>query len=246
MKDKMIELIQLQECDNQLKKIFTEKSEGPLKIKELEKDFKTSSLLFHENKETLESLKKDRLGLEREIQDLESKARKSQEKLNNVKSNREYDAALKEIDDIEGLKTHIEDRVLMLMEEIEALEKKCIADEQLAAEQKRKFEKDKQEIEKSLDELERQSSALQKLREKYSNLVDPELLKKYNILREHRNGEGICAVIKGTCQVCHMEIPPQKFNELIKGVNLMTCPNCNRIMYWGEDEFYRDVINNHE
>jgi predicted nucleic acid-binding Zn-ribbon protein len=37
-----------------------------------------------------------------------------------------------------------------------------------------------------------------------------------------------------------MAIPPQKFNELIRGDKLMNCPNCARIMYWAEDERYQD------
>jgi len=58
-------------------------------------------------------------------------------------------------------------------------------------------------------------------------------------LRLKKGGIAISPVIKGVCQMCHLGIPPQKFNELIKGETLMTCPNCMRIIYWGEDERYQ-------
>jgi predicted nucleic acid-binding Zn-ribbon protein len=32
-----------------------------------------------------------------------------------------------------------------------------------------------------------------------------------------------------------MAIPPQRFNELIRGEKLMDCPSCRRIIYWGDD-----------
>jgi predicted nucleic acid-binding Zn-ribbon protein len=39
-----------------------------------------------------------------------------------------------------------------------------------------------------------------------------------------------------------MGIPPQKFNELIRGKDLMSCPYCMRIIYWGEDEGLKEAV----
>jgi hypothetical protein len=47
--------------------------------------------------------------------------------------------------------------------------------------------------------------------------------------------------MKGVCQCCHLAIPPQKFNELIKGEKMMSCPHCMRIIYWGDDERYKST-----
>ena len=58
------------------------------------------------------------------------------------------------------------------------------------------------------------------------------------------NGQAISSVIQGVCQICHMGIPPQKFNELMRGEALMTCPNCNRMIYWGGDEYFMNRNSN--
>jgi len=41
-------------------------------------------------------------------------------------------------------------------------------------------------------------------------------------------------VIDAICQGCHLGIPPQQYNNLIKGDSPESCPNCNRIIYWEE------------
>jgi uncharacterized protein len=50
------------------------------------------------------------------------------------------------------------------------------------------------------------------------------------------------SVIGGVCQLCHINLPPQAFNEIKRGNSLMSCPNCHRIVYWGEDEYYIKVL----
>jgi predicted nucleic acid-binding Zn-ribbon protein len=53
-------------------------------------------------------------------------------------------------------------------------------------------------------------------------------------------GRAVGPVKNGICQACNMNIPPQRFNELIKGNSLLFCPNCRRIIYWAEDEYYKE------
>ena len=100
MKDKISGLIRLQECDTRIKDLNARKREAPLRLNDLEKELKEISLRFKEKYDSLEQRKKDRRKLEQEVQDLENKVDKSQIKLNSIRSNKEYTAALKEIDDL--------------------------------------------------------------------------------------------------------------------------------------------------
>ena len=100
MKEKISVLIQLQDCDNRIREIVNKKNEGPLRIKKLEDELNFIESKFQEENDKLEFLKKDRRNIEQEIQDLEGKVEKSNIKLSSIKSNKEYKAALKEIEDI--------------------------------------------------------------------------------------------------------------------------------------------------
>ena len=56
-------------------------------------------------------------------------------------------------------------------------------------------------------------------------------MKKYDTLRQHRNGLGVVNVLGGVCQGCFMAIPPQQYNLLLRGDQHFDCPTCQRIMY---------------
>jgi uncharacterized protein len=36
----------------------------------------------------------------------------------------------------------------------------------------------------------------------------------------------------GTCQGCHMHVPPQLFNQIQRNEQLILCPNCQRMLFW--------------
>jgi len=193
---------------------------------------------FQKDRETLDGLKKERRNIELEIQDLENRVQKSTIKLSNIKSNKEYGAALKEIEESKKAKFIIEDKVIQAMEEIEEMERTTAEYKKLESEALANFERGKEEIEKEVQGLEQELEILQKERNKMIKTIDQEVLKRYLFLKDRKGGQAIGSVIAGVCQTCHMEIPPQKFNELIRGDSFMACPHCSRIVYWGEDKHF--------
>ncbi len=236
-------LVQLQACDSRINTINDQKNKAPLRIQNLQGDLAAAEEKFREDSERLELLGKERRQIEQEIQDFDSKIEKSNIKLSNIKSNKEYAAVLKEIEDIKLTKSHTEDKMIRLFEEIEALEQKKMTNKDEHNRLKTEFNQGKHEIEKELGLLDKELDGLQKKNKKLSRTVNDDILKKYQFLRKRRAGKAISAVIAGVCQACHMGLPPQKFNELLKGDVLMTCPYCNRMIYWGEDEHFQDVRN---
>ncbi len=239
MKDKLLVLIQLQECDNRIAKVLQAKEQAPLRIQKIEDDMRAMENQFKADDDQTEAFKKDRRQLEREIQELDGKVEKSSAKLTQIKSNKEYTAALKEIDDLKTIKFQTEEKAIQIMETTEELERKCKGHKDALRTLKDQCEKDKDAVKKELLALEQELEALQKERSQLCCDFDQGLLKKYLFLRERKGGLAISSVVTGVCQTCHMGIPPQKFNELIRGNDLMTCPHCNRIIYWGDDQDFQ-------
>ena len=238
MKDKLKILVQLQACDSRISEINDKKNNAPLRIQKLRNEIILYEDQVREDTENLESLMKDRRQVEQKIQDFDGKIEKSGTKLTNIKSNKEYTAALKEIEELKGSKAQAEDELLQFMEEIERLEQKRQADKEEQSRLQKDYETDKRRIEDELRVLDQELEGLKKRSEVLREAADKDILKRYVFLRERRGGQAISAVIAGVCQTCHMGIPPQEFNELLKGSTLMTCPHCNRMIYWGEDEHF--------
>ena len=236
-------LIELQECDLKINNIQQRKKQIPNKIELISKKINKVKEELENDLANLNALKKEKREIEMKIDDMEEKIRKSNEKLSSIKTNKEYRAALKEIDELEEQKSQLEDRLLEILESIETAEQKHKLMQEKVKQEEKEFEKEKEKIlaeEKVLDfEIEKLKTHRQELCEKI-NKIDKTLLQKYDFLRSRKGGIAISPVIKGVCQTCHLGIPPQKFNELIKGDSLMTCPHCMRIIYWGDDERYQD------
>ncbi len=232
-------LIALQECDTRIRYIQAKREEGPAKIERLEADLNILERRLETELGRLEICKKERRRSEKEIEELEGRIQKSIIKLDNVKSNKEYKAALKEIEDIRRGKSLLEDKVIEIMEEVEELEARCSESKAEKERFKERAEEGREEILKEIKILEEEVVTREKEREQFCQDVDGELLRRYDSLSKQKRGLAVSPVIKGVCQTCHMGIPPQQFNELIRGDGLMTCPNCQRIIYWGEDERFR-------
>ena len=237
----MKHLIGLQDCDIRIKEAQNKKKEKPIRIERLQKELEQSENQLKAELNQLELDTRARRGSEQEIEELESRIIKSNIKLNNIKSNKEYTAALKELADLEKEKTLMEDGLIGIMEQIETLEEKCVSSRTKGEVLKENFETERGEILKELKALDKVLESLENERTDFCKAIDEGLLKRYDLLRQNKEGLAISPVVKGICQACHMGIPPQKFNELIRGDALMSCPYCGRIIYWGEDERFNNI-----
>jgi len=240
LEEKMKILIALQDCDIRMRDIQIKEEGVPKKIQRLKEKLAAVENQLEEETNRLEAYTRDRRQAEQEIEDIENRLKKANIKLSNIKSNKEYQAALKEIDDLEREEVLWEDRVIDILEQVEELEAKYATSRESVEETRQQFELDHNEILKILKALNQDLDKIEKKRMRFSQAADPDLLKRYDSLRARKGGIGVSPVIKGVCQTCHLGIPPQEFNELLRGDKLMTCPNCTRIIYWGDDERYQN------
>lgn len=236
----MKNLISLQGCDCELKVIDRKRKEGPVKIQALEEELKLVEDQANGELDKAEAIKKERREVEQDIVDVEARVDKSREKLANIKSNKEYGAVLKEIEDLERKKTALEDRALQIMEEIESLDVKYADIKKKSESHRKNFEADQKVVQKEMKALDAAFKKQEKERMRIRKDIDDDLLRLYDNLSIHKGGISVSSVLKGICQTCHMGIPQQKFNELMRGDVLMNCPHCGRIMYWGDNELFKE------
>jgi len=62
--------------------------------------------------------------------------------------------------------------------------------------------------------------------------VDGDLRRRYEMIFSRRGGVAVVPVRGGTCQGCHMNVPPQLFNLIQRNEQLILCPNCQRMLFW--------------
>ncbi len=65
--------------------------------------------------------------------------------------------------------------------------------------------------------MQEELAELEEKRKKVRKVVPAALMKRYEFIRQRRNGTAISPVHEGVCLGCHMNILPQQFIDLQKG-----------------------------
>ena len=231
-------LIQFQILEDKKTKLVRSCEETPKRIAEIEKEFEKFESTYLGKKAEHDHTRKLHHSLEQGIAELEDKIKRSKARMNEVKNNKEYQAILKEIGELQNEIGEKEDSALELMETIDHLGRELKTMEKEIAKHRQKLEGDKKELQHEADQLKDRLGRIEALQEKVRAQLEPELWKRSELLLQKQAGIAVAAVDGGVCQVCHLNIPPQKFIELQRDESLMQCPNCHRFMYWPGHEAY--------
>ena len=232
-KEQLETLAKLQSMETETNIINTKLNIVPGKIESLDREVQAIDQSLSDESTRLDELKKAYRKYESEVDENLSKMKKSEVKLRGVKTNKEYQSTLKEIDDIKAINSEIEDKMIDCLEQMDEVEK-------YLSTKKDEFRVLKDQIEIEKDAIHQESEAgrtriteLQTEWDEASKQVDPKLMKTYMRVQDQR-GVAIVAVNNAVCQGCNLNIPPQMYNELQRGDGLRFCPHCQRIIYWKE------------
>ncbi len=225
-------LISFQHLDSKISQLQERTHEIPESIEELNSTLDDSRREIEEAETLLGEENARRRDLELDVEALREQLSKYRSQLTEVKTNKEYQAALHEIATAEGAIATKEDQVLEGMMVIEEKE-------QLGEKLKRGFEHKEKEIlqkrsklEKFASEAQAQIDGLEKEKSQLGTQIPEELSQQYGKIATARNGLALAEAKDQSCQACHVKLRPQLFAELKTNQEIITCENCNRFLYW--------------
>lgn len=236
MKEKLLLLIKLQDCDSQLVKLSAKKKILPENIEKLDKEFNLFKEGIEKNKIKYDEFKSRHTENENKIKKVNEGIVKTKERMLEVKNNKEYQAMLKEIEIAESSRGEIETQIISLLDELDKLSVLVKKDEEILKQSRSKYEQEKKEMEDDLNAVDTDVANWEQKRIGLQRDVPDELLVRYERIKKRNKGVGVTSVWKAVCNGCHMNIPPQLYNELQRSDDLLSCPNCNRIMYFQDME----------
>jgi hypothetical protein len=184
-----------------------------------------------------QELQKKYRAQEAELKSHQERIAKSHEKLRAVKTNKEYQSGLKEIDDLSLIGSQLEDEMIACLDEIQAAQS-------FLRENQTQGERRAAEIRMEMDQVREEAQAAQVRLEsvkasagEVTGRIPPDVLALYRRIRDRKSdGVALVEVRAAVCGGCHVNIPPQMYNELQRQDRLKNCPNCDRIIYWDNDE----------
>jgi len=235
-------LIDVQELDKVIQEVTGELERLPDEIKLEEAALEDLAVRQAAHLQEMEDLQKQRREAETESAEMEDGIKKSRARLMEIKSNIEYKAMLKEIAFKEDQRDQRETRILELLEQIEAQKQGLAEIEEQMQERREALAQRAAAVAEVVKKLQERLSGLEKQRQKLRQGVSAPLLKRYEFIRQRRNGTAIAPVQDGVCLGCHMNILPQQFIDLQKGEEILQCPHCQRILYWLEEEAEGEAV----
>jgi len=190
-----------------------------------------ASAVRAEREEAVAALEEEKRSLEENLVTESDNIVRSEARLKEIKTQKEYQAVSKEITAARKLKAELEDQVLQRITRIDELKAEIAGLEDGFMEMEKGIEAEKGERQSKIDELERVNVGDLVEREKVAKGLPVSSVKRYEALRERRQGLAVVEARDGSCLGCNMNLPPQIYNNLYKQIELITCPHCQRVLF---------------
>lgn len=244
VKDKLKTLYGLQQVDLKLDGLLEERGDLPAEVEELEKKITMLKAQVKENDDYLKKAVVRKKEIDKELDDVRKRIDKYTDMRVKVKTNREYDALSKQID-------NSKEKLQELHKELENIQAKEAVSSRDLEKLKSEFEEEQEVYSSKKVELEELVSLTHdeekryvKEREKFAQKIDRQTISRYEMIRKATKGKAIVPVVRrNACGGCYNVLPPQRLLDLRQMEKIFTCDHCGRILVPNEivEETARDV-----
>jgi hypothetical protein len=235
LKSQIRSLINLQKIDSEIYALKYEKDSKPEQIQVLD-------AAFAEKKQHLASLDKKFLDLQKQKKDKELElaskeeaAKKLETQLYQLKTNKEYQVMLQQINDAKADASVIEDKILELMDQVDNTKAEIDKEKQILQQEEKLLNEEKNKIQNRIKEIDDRLSQLEAQQKQIIPEIDPKILPQYQRILKSRDSLAIVSVKDNSCGGCNMHVPAQVINLIKMYERIITCEVCNRMLYI-EDE----------
>ncbi|HXJ36698.1 MAG TPA: C4-type zinc ribbon domain-containing protein [Candidatus Eisenbacteria bacterium] len=225
-------LIQIQQVDQNLRENTQAVSSGESRVTELEEAYQAKSSATEQGRATASALATKQRDLEARLADAESKMKDRRMRITRIRNDKELGLAKREVDLLKDEITGIEAELQQVYEQVEAATTTLAA---LEGELKTIAESREAEATALRDTIARLGADIERDRTRRQALletVDVELRRRYEMILSRRGGLAVVPVRDGTCQGCRMRVPPQLYNQIQRGEQVILCPSCQRMLHW--------------
>lgn len=233
MKAELEQLVALQNVDTGIRRLQSDLDSIPRRRAEIESEFDQRAFEFKALQQTGETARETRAALDRELAEQRIRMEKAERDLMASNNAKVYEAAIRERD---AAKKHISELETKVLEQMEAAD----SSEKQLAEREPEFARLRSEHEERLRAFEEQTRAWsaeleERRRERDAMFAAlPAGVKStyQRIVARIRDGVALAEARNGSCSACFMALRPQLMSEIRRGEEIITCDNCNRILYY--------------
>jgi predicted nucleic acid-binding Zn-ribbon protein len=230
MKAQYTILAELRRIDEKVARLQLDVERIPQEMGKLEQALGAKRDEFNKTKHTVDENEKKLRKAEQDLKAREDLLTKAQGKMMEVKTNEEYQAAMKENASQKEAKGGFEETVLKLLNDVEDQKTKLKESETVFKTYESTIQADVKRLE---DERSRMLKLLEEqitLRSGMASQLSPDVHSLYARVANRIKGVAVVFVENGSCMGCHMKMRPQLYNEILGFKTIHRCPSCGRIL----------------
>lgn len=238
MKEQLLLLLELQKIDARVFELKASINSLPTKLEPAQKDLARLEAMLQVERDRVAETEAWRAEQEQLVANDQEALKKAKAKVQLAKTSKDFAASNREVDNKRRSISEREDEVLKVIEAMETSRAEIAAHEKDVEALRSSLADEATKIQATVSELEAEAAEHSKGRGTLVSQIEPKLLKRYDKTMR-RKGVAVVPVIDGTCQGCHMAVPPQLNNILAQGESIEHCPRCQRLLYrqdWFEAE----------
>jgi uncharacterized protein len=225
-------LLKLQVIDYDIGELERSKEYLPDMMENLNREIRESQTRLEETKSALEADRVKQNQLELVLKTKEADLQKYQQQMMSIKTNKEYDALVAEIDAIKEQISNAETELLETIERISELEKEIGTLEERAASVQENNTKQLGILQEKIDSIGDKMSDIESSRKDIVTSIPRRTLSVYERVRRGKGGQAVVPVKKRACSACFKALTPKKIQEVKRADQVYTCDNCGAIIYW--------------
>lgn len=237
MKAELQQLVALQNLDTSIRKLQAELEAIPQRRAEIESEFDQRAFEIRALETRRDEARHARTRLETEVGEQRVRVERAERNLMSSKKTDEYTAAIREADAARKQISTLETQILEQMETLEKAEASLTerADEvaSLNSDREARLQSFDEETQQQADKLAMSRAE----RERLVAALPKSMGALYvRISARIRDGVAVAEARNGACMACFMSLRPQAMAQVRRGEEVVTCDNCNRILYYAPSD----------
>lgn len=231
LKDQLRKLLDLQAIDIEIYSLKSELRDRPAELEQLRAAFEATKTRLKQLEDKLKTIQVAQKDLDNDLKSKEDGITKLDGSLSLLKTNKEYQARLLEIEGMKADKSLVEEKILLGFDVLEAARKDVETERAVVAKYEQDYLSSKKEVEDAVAIMQDQLKVKESQRKQVSPDVRPDILSRYDRIVQNKEGLGIVPLKDQSCSGCFMHVTEQRINQIRMNDQLVFCDMCARILY---------------
>lgn len=228
-------LLKLQTIDYDIGELERSKEYLPDMMSNLKHELEEASTGYETCVSDLEETRLKQKSLELEVSTQEADLQKYQQQMMAIKTNKEYDALVAQIDNIKSTISGHETELLESIDRISQLESDLETKKQDLSRIDENNNKQLSILQEKIDSIGEKMANMLTNRTEVTTSIPKKTFGIYERVRKGKGGTVVVVVKKRACGACYSAMTPKKVQEIKRANGINTCDNCGRLVFWDVD-----------